>query len=398
MKLLNNCFLNPELKNELFKLENHKRRVDDFEQLVKFYYQKKHVHWLYPKKTYPFNKKRLETYYSKYKNKKHRALIESIINNTIHINFEKFYESIHNCVNQFNKAMKNEYIIILGSNTLYGSSNKFELNIPLNKSNFWTLLLCYPSLQKKPKDIIFNFELALEYETIKYYKTKKYIKDFVFFDDCSYSGSQLFEQVIGKSQKELTLLANKFNTNIVNIKYNNVLIKTNPKKIINIHVLLPYISSYALKEMNIINKSSIFTIILYNDYIVKSYYDLLGMYNIYKIKKELELNIGMNHTPIYFDHKFADSVSTLDYLIVPGLIINKKTKVNKNIKKIDYYPFIEHCYKNKEFLKYVTSLKKNNYGFGFIRQDICIKGPYKIAYEELIKYYEKEKINNHSHY
>ena len=37
MKLLNNCYLNPELKNELFKLENHKRRVNDFEQLVKFY-------------------------------------------------------------------------------------------------------------------------------------------------------------------------------------------------------------------------------------------------------------------------------------------------------------------------------------------------------------------------
>ena len=62
------------------------------------------------------------------------------------------------------------------------------------------------SITDSIKDIIFNFELALEYETIKYYKTKKYIKDFIFFDDCSYSGHQLFEQVIGKSQKELTLL------------------------------------------------------------------------------------------------------------------------------------------------------------------------------------------------
>jgi hypothetical protein len=133
---------------------------------------------------------------------------------------------------------------------------------------------------------------------------------------------------------------------------------------------------------------------LYNDYIVKSYYDLLGIYNIYQIKKELELNIKMNHTPIYFDHKFADSVSTLDYLIVTGLIINKKTKNNKITKKIDYYPFIEHCYKNKNFIKYVNSLKKNKYGFEFIKQDICIKGPYKIAYEELMKYYEKEKMKS----
>lgn len=134
--------------------------------------------------------------------------------------------------------------------------------------------------------------------------------------------------------------------------------------------------------------------ILYNDYVVKSYYDLLGEENIYQIKKELELNIYMNQTPIYFDHKFADTASTLDYLIVPGLIINKKTKVNKITKDIDYYPFIEHCYKNKEFVKYVNSLKKNKYGIGFIKQDICIKGPYKIAYEELLKYYEKEKTKN----
>ena len=395
MKLLNNCYLNPELKNELFKLENHKRRLNDFEQLVKFYYQKNHVHWLYPKKTYPFNKKRLETYYSKYKNEEHRELIKRIIDNTVHINFEKFYKSIKNCVSQFNKVIKNEYIIILGANTSYGSSNKFELNIPLNKSGFWTFMLCYPLLKKKPKDIIFNFELALEYETIKYYKTKKYIKDFVFFDDCSYSGNQLFEQVIGNSQKELTLLATKFNTNIVNIKYNNILIKTNPRKIINIHILLPYISSHALKQMNIINKSSIFRMILYNDYIVKNYYDLLGLYNINKIKNELDINIYMNHTPIYFDHKFADSVSTLDYIILPGLIINlKKNKNNKNIKKIEYYPFIENCYKYKDFVKYIDSLKKRKNYNTFIEQNICIKGPYKLAYEELMKLYQKEKIKN----
>ena len=387
INLLSNCFINPDLYQELYKIEFKKKRLQDFEQLLKLYSQKNHKHWLYPSKTYPINQKRLSTYYSKFKDTNDRELASHLINNITHVSFENFYESLKISISKFNETIKDDYVIILGANNASGALNKFTTKIPINKSSFWVLLLSYPFLKKKPKDIIFNFELALEFETMHYFKSKKYTKDFLFFDDCSYSGFQLFNNVIGKSEKELTLLASEFNYNININSKKSLLIKKNPSKLINIHLILPYISTIALNNVTILNQRSLFNMNLYNNYTIPTYYELIDPSTINKIEKNLKIDMDEYKTPIYFDHKFADGLSTIPYFILPGYVINNK---NKNKKIISYYPYIENCYKNKDFQQVIKNAEKNQ--SLIYDNNICIKGPYKIAYIEIKKIMDKKML------
>ena len=387
INLSSNCFINHDLYQELYKIEFKKKRLQDFEQLLKLYSQKNHKHWLYPSKTYPINQKRLSTYYSKFKDTNDRELASHLINNITHVSFENFYESLKISISKFNETIKDDYVIILGANNASGALNKFTTKIPINKSSFWVLLLSYPLLKKKPKDIIFNFELALEFETMHYFKSKKYTKDFLFFDDCSYSGFQLFNNVIGKSEKELTLLASEFNYNININSKKSLLIKKNPSKLINIHLILPYISTIALNNVTILNQRSLFNMNLYNNYTIPTYYELIDPSTINKIEKNLKIYMDEYKTPIYFDHKFADGLSTIPYFILPGYVINNK---NKNKKIISYYPYIENCYKNKDFQQVIKNAEKNQ--SLIYDNNICIKGPYKIAYIEIKKIMDKKML------
>lgn len=67
-------------------------------------------------------------------------------------------------------------------------------------------------------------------------------------------------------------------------------------------------------------------------------------------------------TPIYFDHKFADGLSTKSFFILPCYIINKNINKNNNKKSnkkiISYYPYIENCYKNKDFQQIIKNAEK----------------------------------------
>ena len=356
---------------------------------------------MYPSKTYPINQKRLSTYYSKFNDTNDSELASYLINNITHVSFENFYKSLKISILKFNETVKDDYVIILGANNAGGASNKFTTKIPLDKSSFWVLLLSYPFLKKKPKDIIFNFDLALEFETMHYFKSKKYTKDFLFFDDCSYSGTQLFKNVIGKSEKELTLLASEFNYNINTKK--SLLIKRNPSKLINIHLILPYISTFALNNLMILNQRSLFNMNLYNNYTIPTYYELINSSTIDEIKIKLKIyNMDEYKTPIYFDHKFADGLSTIHSFILPGYIINdnsnknnnkksnKKSNKKNNKKIISYYPYIENCYNNKEFKQIIKNAEKKQ--SLIYDNNICIKGPYKTAYIEITKIIDK-KIN-----
>ena len=293
-------------------------------------------------------------------------------------------------ISKFNETIKDDYVIILGANNVSGALNKFTTKIPIDKSSFWVLLLSYPLLKKKPKDIIFNFELALEFETMHYFKSKKYTKDFLFFDDCSYSGFQLFNNVIGKSQKELTLLASEFNYNININPKKSLLIKKNPSKLINIHLILPYISTIALNNLTILNQRSLFNMNLYNNYTIPTYYELIDPSTINRIEKNLKIYMDEYKTPIYFDHKFADGLSTIPSFILPGYIINKNSNKKSNKKIISYYPYIENCYKNKDFQQKIKNAEKKQ--SLIYDNNICIKGPYKIAYIEIKKIIDKKML------
>jgi hypothetical protein len=60
-------------------------------------------------------------------------------------------------------------------------------------------------------------------------------------------------------------------------------------------------------------------------------------------------------------------------------------------KVISYYPYIGDCYKNKEFQEEIKNAEKKQ---SFIYDNnICIKGPYKIAYIEIRKIMEKKMSN-----
>ena len=77
-------------------------------------------------------------------------------------------------------------------------------------------------------------------------------------------------------------------------------------------------------------------------------------------------------------------------VILPGYITNKNSNKKSNKKIISYYPYIENCYKNKDFQQVIkNSEKKQSLIYD---NNICIKGPYKIAYIEIKKIMDEKKL------
>ena len=356
-KLLENIYLNKKYFNVFFNASLHKKRVDDLVIISKFYYK----YNLFTTKEYPINNKLLNKWIASHKTVEDKDIAKSLIKPVLYISNKEFLENLKKSAERFNKYIISnnvkKYYIIIGANTASGTYENEYINI--GKSNYWTILAILKYLIVKPYDILLNLNMAIEFSTFEKIKNNVEIYDYVFIDDASYSGSQLFDNTIEfhlfqkhylnsvtmnkNNIKELLepLTKNNLDNNLSNNE--NILIKNNDIDCkINVHIIVPYISFLAkCKAHNIELKHNI-NIHLYNEFFMKSYskyYNDICSNNGYiksniitKLEKTYNnFNFYSNLIPIYFSHKMPDNVSTISYLLLSGIVINY-SDIEQNIK------------------------------------------------------------------
>lgn len=350
-KLLNNVFLNKKFFPLFFNLDMRKKRLDDIYFLSKFYYKNK---LCIQKKEYAINEKLLKKWINSHKTEEDKECAGMLIKPIVYVSFSEFIENLIKSVNKFNRYLEDNkiknYYLIIGANN--GSGSNFKNYLDIGKSNFWVLLIILPYLKIKPHDILLNLKQAIDFSIFEKLKNKRNINDFVFVDDASYSGSQLFEQTIQLQLFEKYVYDGIFvKQNVKQIEKNDLvkmkktsLIKTqNDVPNINLHIIIPYLSITARDiSLNIQYKNNI-AIHLYNNYFINNYKKYYN-YNEEELKKMSVAygEYGFNDTliPLYFSHKMPDGVSTLDYILLSGIISNYSDIIN-NKKNIDHKQVIK---------------------------------------------------------
>jgi len=224
-----------------------------------------------------------------------------------------------------NKIKK--YVFVFGVISGVGYDS---IDFNIFKSNLWTFLLAWKYLKIKPYDIILNFNMAvrLHYPNIK---------DYLIVDDCSYSGMQLVDSVLKNVASEL-LFHSKDGYQIVDDW--QTMYEPIQQKICNIHLLIPYVSTIALAKINNFQTLSGMNIITYISKIIRPYGEIFNFIVLNKIRemynKFIQYPDFSRLVPIYFQHKIADSVSTIDMILIKGQVIDDPTKRMVFIKECQY--------------------------------------------------------------
>lgn len=255
--------------------------------------------------------------------KEAKELVSFIINNTIYITYDIFHKKIIEIAYDIIEKIKIGYIPIVVINGL-----------KIYKSNMWVSMLIRKILISEGydyNDIIDNIDNNI----IDLLEIHKKIL-FIIPDDCAYSGTQLSNDLV--ISKETLNKLKKYN------KLNNF----------KVYVSVPYISNYAKKYTfyNIFDDNNIIDDV--NNYLL--YHEttvffpnlietcIIKQFNIFEsniiyynpennnvIESLLDyFGLSYRQSLIYFDHKLADYVSTVQYIYNYGPIFNRYKYITIN--------------------------------------------------------------------
>jgi hypothetical protein len=194
------------------------------------------------------------------------------------------------------------------------------MDFNLYKSNFWIFLLSWKYLAIKPYDIILNFNTALRLHFPK-------IKDFLIMDDCSYSGSQIVNNVLRIGSTEL-LFHNK-EAYKINEGNDKTMFQPIQNKYVRVHLIIPYMSTIANDKINDLEIESGLDIIKYTSYLIKPYRDILKKKELDIINKLYDKAYQTQFDrliPIFFEYKIADMVSTIDLILIKGQVLDSEKR------------------------------------------------------------------------
>ena len=360
---VDNMFLNKDLYAEHFGIEYRKKRVNDFLEI----YNKLRNN-LFPTENAIINKNRMKKYINMHK-KENRELIKKILTNTGYISFKNFYNNLKHQIKKYNNYLKNnnikKYIYVIG----VGNDNGSDItNFNLFKSNLWIFMLIYKYLIIKPYDICLNLNTAIRLHN-------KNINDYMLADDCSYSGDQVVNRVFYTAATEF-LYKNKgiFRTNDALKK---TMFKVVEDKQCNIHFVIPFLSKIAYIKINEIKLLTQLNIILYTSYIINPYRDIfdpetIRKINIYYQKFHTYVDFG-NLIPIFFEHKIADSVSTIELILIKGQVLDNPDKK---------YVFVNACMYDK---KNPNKKQLNPEDKNFILKKIYCPNPPYLEFDKILQ-------------
>jgi len=317
----NNIYTNKELYSHHFDVNSKERRVDDFIKIYKVL--KSHLE---PKSKAHINENKMLEYIDLYE-EENRNFIKRVLHSILHIDFEKFCSDCWEQLEKFNSNVKGKkYIYILGVNNQVGSSNA-DFNI--YKSNLWMFMLIWDKLETKPIDILLNVKIAIQLygDGVEY----------LIVDDCSYSGSQIVEQVLYSDASE-ALYKYPSSYLIRTDVYKKTMFKPVSKHNIRVHLFIPYLSYIAWNKINELELLTCFNITRYEKYILNEFGVVLSNEDstkLYKLYSNIYKNYNpLNLIPIFFDHKIADGMSTVELILTKGQVLD-----NRELRLI----FVEPC-------------------------------------------------------
>jgi hypothetical protein len=307
----NNIYTNKELYFHHFDVNSKERRVDDFIKINQVL--KSHLE---PKSKAHINENKMLEYINLYK-KENRDFIKRVLHSILHIDFEKFCSDCWEQLEKFNSNIKGKkYIYILGVNNQVGSSN---MDFNIYKSNLWMFMLIWDKLETKPIDILLNVKMAIQLygDSVEY----------LIVDDCSYSGIQIVEQVLYSDASE-ALYKYPSSYLIRTDVYKKTIFKPVSKHNIRVHLFIPYVSYIAWNKINELELLTCFDIITYEKYILNEFGVVLSDEDAMKLYK-LYSNIYENYNPLYlipifFDHKIADGMSTVELILTKGQVLDNR--------------------------------------------------------------------------
>ena len=297
-------------------------------------------------------------------NNSERSSLNELFKVTKYVSFDKIVNNLTNVKDTFNTNLKGDYIACLF--TIDWISAEY-------KSNYWIYRILIKLGLIPPKYIVFNFEGLTE-------ALESGINNFVFFDDASFSGYQLFDTIYS------TFLDYMVDNNLIN-----------DNSMVNIYILLSHVSRRALNIFNLMLpddskpkgylrlnvpmeelplRSSSEKTEHRND-ILKKYCKMKMIYSEYMqnmeelmLKENIntleKMGINTNRIPIYFVHKMPD------YISVPSEIY-----IGFTLKQpYDIIPLIKNCekYYNKSILKGIETQEDI---FDVTRDAPCPVSPYR---------------------
>lgn len=360
--LKDNVFINKDYFMYHHNLDYRHRRIADFIKLYNIL--KTH---LKPKDSAFINEKKKEVYIRLHK-KENQEIIRKILDKLEYVSFKDFYANLKNQIKKFNDYLKEnnitKYVFVVGVGNDVGASTT---DYNLYKSNFWIFLLSWKYLLIKPYDIILNFNTAIRLHFPK-------IKDFLIMDDCSYSGSQIVNNVLKIGSTEL-LFHNKEGYKID--LDNKTMFQPIQNKYLRVHLVIPYMSTIANDKINDLEIETGFDIIKYTSFLIKPYKDILKTKDLEIINKLYDKAYDTRFDkliPIFFEYKIADMVSTIDLILIKGQVLDSDKRqifidaclFNKNDpRKYDLNPESKHFNTKKlycpypPYLEFEKIIKKN---------------------------------------
>jgi hypothetical protein len=317
----NNVYTNKELYSYHYGLEHTKRRLDDFNKIYEVLKNN-----LEPKSKARINQEKIREYIDLYKHE-NTEFIKKVLNHIYHIDYNKFCSDSFEQVEVLNNNLKGKkYIYILGVNNQSGSSSN-DFNI--YKSNLWMFMLIYDKLIQKPIDILLNMKIAIQLygDTVEY----------LLVDDCSYSGSQMIDQVLYADSSE-TLYKYPNSYLIKSDVYRKTIFKPVKNHNIKINLFIPYLSFIAWNKIQELKLITCLNVITYEKYILNEYGALLSREDSNKLQQFYSNFYNyinpLTLIPIFFDHKIADAISTIDLILTKGQVLD-----NSDLRLI----FVEPC-------------------------------------------------------
>ena len=364
----NNIYLNKESFIKHHQIEFKNQRINDFKEIYSILKKD-----LKPKSKANINEKKLSKYIDLYK-KENKELIREVIQNTVFISFNKFYSELKFQIEKFNNYLSensiSKYVFVLGVGNDVGAST---LDFNIFKSNLWVFMLGWKYLKIKPYDIVLNLNTALRLHYPK-------IKNFLLVDDCSYSGDQMFNQVIKVASTEFLFHDKK--GYIIKTETKNAVYQPIQEKLANIHLIIPYLSKIAYEKIKELDLITGFNIIRYNSYIINPFKDILKGTTLKKVsdlyKNYYKFVEFGNLIPIFFEHKIADMISTIDLILIKGQVLDNPDK------RLVFIDACEYSKKNKFNPDFNPSQKELNY-----KKIYCPDPPY-LFFQNIIKKYYKE--------
>jgi len=197
-------------------------------------------------------------------------------------------------------------------------------------------------------------------------------------DDCTYSGSQVVDNVIYNAATEL--MHNNNNSFMIEELTKKPIYHPIQNKVLNVHYIIPYLSKIAYDKLKLLELKTQINVIIYTNNIINPYQDIIDKKLMDKIKKLYLFYYPYgdvdNLIPIFFDHKIADAVSTIDLILIKGQVLDNPKK---------RYVFINACIYNKNDPDKEEFNPKTTDGVKFNDKKIYCPIPPYLYFSELLK-------------